>query len=230
MSAPIDQPDWQNPQSGMAVTTTLVSAFNLAVNGSLGPYDLSAYSALIITALPQATPGFAWLDVVDSDTEGLIAQLTTPTDNPTVEMQPIVVPVQTKHVRIDNLSTSICQITVVASNRPNPRPGRLYIPTAQDALFVPSNTQTGVIRMGYGQGSGPASIMARVGGNTIKGLYHLVTQEGTQFIADTTEMHADSTNGQVVYKEWDMPHNGYYIEFAVTTSGVGSLSFGITYE
>lgn len=229
MSAPLDQPDWFNPQSGMALTAMLMHNTVLPASGTAGPWNLSAYSSLIVTALPNVSPGKVELDVMDNDTNQLIAQLSTPSDNPAVELEPIVIPIQTQNVRIDNFSPNDATLTVQVSNRRVDRLGRLNQPVHQDAFFVPSATQSGVIRMGYGLGSGLGAIMARVGGNTIKGLYHLVTDEGTQFVADTTEMHADSTNGQVVYRQWSMPANQWYIEFAVTTSGVGSLSFNVTY-
>lgn len=229
MSAPLDQPDWVNPQSGMAVTGMVLHNVVLTAGFSTQTFNLAAYSSLIITALPNSTPGQVQLNVVDDDTNQLIANLTTPLDNPAVELQPVVVPIQTQNVRIDNYGTNDVTLIVQASNRSTPRPGRLYQATELDAFFIPSAVQSGVLRMGYGFGSGPCSVMARVGGNTIKGLYHMVTAEGTTFVADTTEMHADSTNGLVVYKQWFMPVSQWFIEFAVTTSGTGSLSFNVTY-
>jgi len=229
MSAPIDQKDWQNPQAGMAGNAPILTAQVMASSSSVGPFDLSAYSTLIIWSATSITGGHNLL-VQDFNTGGNLAVLTTPPDAGGNIMRQTLVPVQGKQVQFSNQSASTISLNVIATSRHFDKPAPSWDYMAVDPLATPNQAQAGTVIIGYGNGWGHAFSAFFVQGNVIKGTFNCVTREGSISLTDTGEMHATPGGSQIIEKEWIAPRSLWQMTFTVQTTGTGVISGATTYS
>src|SRR5215468_11131132 len=125
MTVPIDQPDWQNPQNGMAVYADILVAQSVAPTVVAGTFDLSAYDSYVLWITDASFNG-AQFDVSDPDSGHLLWSFTTPPDALGTTGVPIRAPVTTKRIKIANTGTETLHLSLSATSRNSTTPPQAF--------------------------------------------------------------------------------------------------------
>jgi hypothetical protein len=228
MSAPIDQIDWQNPQTGMAIIARLLD--NVAIAPTFGQQflDLSAYTSFTLWLTSLSVNG-AQFDVVDPASGRALFSLTTPPDALGTQGEPIRAPITTKGIQIVNNGTETLHISLEVSTRTATGPPSAYSVIDSENLSRASAAVAGTVNLGYGNGFGQAWCFLGVSGATVAGTFAIRSGPDVYDIADTTEMHNNPFGGRSVYKDLIVPRGEWALEFHTQTGGTAALNAHLTY-
>ena len=229
MTVPIDQPDWQNPQSGMAVYAPIVNNLSVAAAGLIGPFDLSAYSSLTVWSNTAVTGGHRF-DLVDADTGNTVATMTSPADALGNTLTPVHVPIDVQSVNIVNNGAVAATLNVRGTSRRAPGARPIYLPVVPQVFPTVTLTPAATYTLGYGAGHGRTFMSMRFGAAVATGVLQIVTAEGSIHVADSAETHALPGAGRAVYKEIITPANVWRMQFVVAAANNEGLIVALYYE
>jgi hypothetical protein len=228
VTAPIDQPDWQNPQTGMVITTRLLNNVSIAPTFGQQFADLSAYSSYTIW-LTTASVNGAQFDISDPASGKALFSLTTPPDAIGTQGVPIQAPITTKGIQITNNGTETLHISLEVSTRTVTGRPTAFSVVDEDNLSRANAAVAGTVDLGYGHGYGVAWCWLGVSGATVTGDFAIRSGQDVYDIADTTEMHNNPFGGRSVYKEVIVPRGTWALEFHTQTGGTAALNAHFTY-
>jgi hypothetical protein len=225
---PIDQPDWQNPQAGMAVVAPIASSALFTALVPIGPIDLSAYSSVIVSVQTVRTDGHL-VNIVDPDDNATIASLGTPADAGGNTLPAYVIPVRSKRLTFTTDTLTPQTIVIIGSSRVVDQIQRYDRQADMDLFDLNAFAFAGTQTIGYGVGTGPGFLEFRLTNNAVKMFLQVTTHQGSMLITDTSEMHADPQGSLIIYKPWVAPAQLWRLETFTTTAGNSSFRFRSTY-
>jgi hypothetical protein len=222
VTAPIDQIDWQNPQTGMSLYATVLDQLSLAPAASSGIIDLSAYSSYTLWLIDASFNG-AVIAILDPDSNKALWVLSTPPDIVGTTGVPVRAPVTTKRIRLVNSGTETLRVSLTATTRIATGPPSAFSIIDVDSLDLPSQAINATVLLGYGRGYGAAFAQLGASGATITGQFFINSGASQLTIADTAEMHTNPFGGRDVTKQLVMPRGVWTLSFQPFTTATASL-------
>lgn len=227
-AAPIDQPDFQNPQTGMAVYATIPVANPVAAGVTVGPFDLGAYNSIIVWSDTSVVAGHA-LIVRDDDSGFTITVLRAPVDGAGVQLPPTIIPVRGQKITIKNGTGVSLNINIRATSRivadiQNFQAGDT------DSFTAALPAAAGAIDLGDLTGSGAGFVYLELSLSTISGWFQLVSNNRTIRIAQHGELIAGPGGIRTTTKSITLPGGAYRAQFNAASAIAASARMDIIYR
>lgn len=222
MSAPIDQPDWQNPQTGMAVQAGVLDNVLLNPGDDTAPLGVAGYSTMTVQAV-AAPSAQVELHVVDLDLGVTVWRIATQADPVTGYLAPFVFPITGQNLVVHNFGGTAVTIFMTVSTRLAVQNTMVGIGSNVLDLSKATGAVSGNFRLGIGYGSGLAQLEFGCGGG-VTGALAITQGAVVTRVADTAEGHTNPFGGTEVYKTIVLPKGGWTADFQTGAAGTGNIN------
>ena len=227
MTVPIDQPDWQNPQSGMAVYAPVIVDQLVGSTAQIGPFDLSAYESIIVWSNTPLTTGHSLL-IFDFDSLNVIARIESPPDAVGNTLVATMVQVRPQKILITNNAASGITLNVRGTSRKVTETKTLTQVNADSySTAIPAVAQVNFL--GYANGSGQCFFYMEINLNTIAGWFELTTAAKTLRIAQNGEFLGGPGGVRTLTKPVVIPVGLFGVTFRQTSAIAGNVRADILY-
>lgn len=225
---PVDQPDWQNPQSGMVVYAPVLTGLVLGSGASSAIFDMSAYESVIVWSTTILTGGHDLL-VMDPDGNAPLAILTSPPDALGNALPAHMIPVHSQRIQFTNNAAVAVTINVRATSRLIDRIDGMSRADA-DSFAIALPAAAGVYPLGYLRGSGDAFAYFELSINTIAGFFELAQGAITPRLAQHGELIAGPGGVRTITKSIIVPAGAPLVQFRANTAIAGTARFDVCYS